>query len=241
MTDKAYYTSKFYPIAHDFDCKKELKVSTLLKYMQNIAGWHLEHLDCPNELMVERRQVFLLSKLTMQIESLPTSFGDIEVTTWSRGYKGATWTREYEFKNKDGELFCRASTIWVLFDPVERGILRPNAFFMQVPTGERSLDINVVRRFKIDNDIEHGEHVVRFSDLDTYMHMNNTVYADMVCDFAGVDMREYSVKEFSINYSAEARLGDTISISSTDMLGDTVYVRGCHNRGVCFEASIKLK
>ena len=49
------------------------------------------------------------------------------------------------------------------------------------------------------------------SDIDLNMHMNNTNYPDMLCDYIpGMENRR--VLSFTVNYIHEARLGEELSV-----------------------------
>ena len=56
-----------------------------------------------------------------------------------------------------------------------------------------------------------GEHTVALSECDENGHMNNTRYADMLCDFIP-DMNSRRVLTFSISYLAEAKHGEELTV-----------------------------
>jgi acyl-ACP thioesterase len=84
---------------------------------------------------------------------------------------------------------------------------------------------------------EFGERRIVYSDLDYNMHMNNTKYADMLCDF--IPLEEVSrLRGMSLTYLHEARFGDTIRLlgqkSDEGYLFRTVNEEGTS----CIEAQV---
>ena len=55
-----------------------------------------------------------------------------------------------------------------------------------------------------------------YTDLDVNGHVNNTKYADWACNRLGVDvLRENDVSALTVNYQAELRPGQEISLHLT--------------------------
>jgi acyl-ACP thioesterase len=57
-----------------------------------------------------------------------------------------------------------------------------------------------------------GEWTVRHSSVDFNRHLNNTVYADLLCDFLPAAVRERPPKAYALQYVTEAREGDTLTL-----------------------------
>ena len=83
----------------------------------------------------------------------------------------------------------------------------------------------------------YGETVIRYSQIDCNGHLNNCVYADLVCDFIPVDLFCNRIKEFEINFLHEAKRGDLLVISGESADGIT-QVSGKRGEQTCFVARI---
>ena len=56
---------------------------------------------------------------------------------------------------------------------------------------------------------------VKYSDLDSNSHVNNAVYADIVCDTLPLDwLVEREIKKFGIMYQKEALAGQVIELDT---------------------------
>ncbi|MCL1845655.1 MAG: thioesterase [Defluviitaleaceae bacterium] len=77
-------------------------------------------------------------------------------------------------------------------------------------------------------------HTVRFSEVDTNMHMNNSVYGDLINNALG---SAENWREVQLNYLAETRLDEEIDIAAHKD-GDTFYVKGTAKDRASFAARV---
>ena len=80
-----------------------------------------------------------------------------------------------------------------------------------------------------------GTRTVRWSDLDGNGHLFSGNYADIVWDALPAELQERTVKQFFVNYSREAVLGETLRLSGFRE-GDVYRVEGAGRDGICFTA-----
>lgn len=78
------------------------------------------------------------------------------------------------------------------------------------------------------------------------MHMNNTHYPDMICDFLSEMTDEnaaYRVCSMSLSYVKESHLGATLKVTRGDMSDDgQIEVRTLNENGEpCLDAIVKLQ
>ena len=84
-----------------------------------------------------------------------------------------------------------------------------------------------------------GERRIVYSDLDYNMHMNNTRYADMLCDFMPLEDIP-KIKGMSLSYLHEAALGDTVKVY-TKKTDDRYSFRTVNQNGItCLEAEVLI-
>ena len=79
-----------------------------------------------------------------------------------------------------------------------------------------------------------------YSDIDVNQHVNNARYADWACDALGFStMREYCLKTMCIQYAAEIRPGQEISLHAAQSEG-RYRVAGYHEGKMHFEMGGEL-
>ena len=196
------------------DRKKVAKLSGILQATQE-AGRKQMALQKPSydDLQAEGKAL-MLSRLDLKIYDTLYFDQPIRVYSWPCESMRATWPRGYAI-DRDGERIIEASTQWALVDMETRKVLKADEVdFSNYYMGEyRELYKNKLRIPKDMELKEAGKHDVSYSDLDYNGHMNNTYYADVLCDHIP-ELAEgtHRVASFRVHYSKEASLGETLII-----------------------------
>ncbi|MEG0570408.1 MAG: thioesterase [Oscillospiraceae bacterium] len=239
--DYCYYQDaqmRFY----DCDNKANARISSVMKYIADIAGLDYKEKGYSHEWLWENGYVFLLSKVSLRINKIPKSEEKIVIETWEKGTKGPLFYRDINIYSQEGEKLVEASTAWILANPVSRKILRPEEFSGKTHEHpEKAAQVLEVGKIKNDCDlIFRGIRKIVYSDIDANNHVYNAVYADIACDFLPHEIMDKEVTDFRINFKHEAVLDDEISMFYSKN-GDTVYVYGEVNEEICFECEFYIK
>ncbi len=227
---------------HDTDARRRVRPTQLLVYMQETSNSHLESLDCNlDRLRDEKNLAFILSKTRLAINTPLYAYENITVKTWTCESRGYAFSRFYEIVRGE-EVIATADTTWALVSLEDKQLCKVDSFDLGF-SHDPPIDIGIPLRFRVPKTelMELlGERRIVYSDLDYNMHMNNTRYADMLCDFIPYNETEY-ISGISLSYLHEAVLGDTVKVyrySDNKKYGfRTVNQSGI----VCLEAEILLK
>lgn len=228
----------------DHDRKLRIKPSSILKYMQETAERHLEDGGGYSyEYLASRGAVFLLSKLAVKINGEISGSDIFSVETCFCGTKGPYFIRNMRFFKKDQNAVILAKTHWILVDPVYHKVLRPCSlpFPLPQPAEEADWSFNIGR---IPVSVEKGNEIVReirWSDTDCNRHLNNSVYADLICDYFPGGMGDNEIEYFEIHFQGEALEGDNIKIASSLLQDGTAVISGKIEDRNCFESLISVK
>ena len=249
---KMKFTHKFKTNWHDTDANRCVRPSKILEYMQETANRQCECSGLPlDKLRDERGLAFILGALSMNIYEPLRAYEEIEVNTWCKEAKGYIFMRYFEIM-RGGEKIAEASSTWVLIDLNTKSMVRASAydflnscFYYDEPVDPEAL----LPKARIAKDaplFTVGERKIVYSDIDYNMHMNNTHYPDMLCDFLGEMTDEgatYTVGAISLSYLKEARLGAALTVTRGEMNEDgNVEMRTLNEDGeTCLEAIVKLK
>ena len=184
------------------------------------------------------REVFLLSRIALRIHDCPRARDVLTITTWEDGVKGAHMRRWYEMRDRQGRVPAAAKTAWILADPVTRKILRPSSFTAKpVLASDRPLNCPEPRKISLPETGREdlGTRPVRWSDLDGNGHLYSGNYGDIIWDALPEDLQVRVPREFYINYSREAVLGDELRLEGC-RTGEEYFVEGQGPHGSCFTA-----
>ncbi len=231
------YTTRW----HDTDANRVVRPTQLLVYMQETSNAHLDSLGHNlDKLRDEHSLAFLLSKTRIAMYS-PLYFPeDITVETFTVESRGYAFSRFYRILRGE-EVVAAADTTWALIDLNTKQLCRADSFAFGFEH-EPAIDIGLAPRFRIphtDSLELLGQRPIVYSDLDYNMHMNNTRYADMLCDYMPIESVS-RIRGISISYLHEAAFNDKIKIYGAASNGKYSFrtVNGDGNTGI--EAEIIL-
>ena len=237
---------------HDTDAHRNVRASKIVEYMQETANRQCEESGLPLErLRDEKGLAFILGALSLNVYKPLHAYEDIEVRTWCKEAKSYIFQRFFEIV-RDGETVAEAASTWVLIDLEKKTMVRADnydffdgKFYYDEPVDPDRL----LKKARIHKEIELsevGKRRICYSDIDYNMHMNNTHYPDMICDFL-CEMTDsdnsYRVAQMSLSYIKESALGATLTVMRSEMGEDgTVFVRTLNESGeTCLEAVVRLE
>ena len=241
-----YYRKEMIATHNESDSGKRLKVSGMLRCMQQTSNEQLGEMGQSNEGLGSHNMVFMLAKTNVKIHRAPTSGERISVGTSAPGPKGVKFLREFVIDTPGGERLVSCLTIWVLVDTQNHKILRPNvypyAYIWDEPTLEGVVDdIVIPRQTPPGAQVLTSRREIYYSHIDINNHVNNSMYADFACDALPYDLlASRGISQMAINFQKEARHSDVIDIC-TVRLGDGEYkITGTNAGAPCFEAYAAL-
>lgn len=225
--------------SYEVDAKSNLKLSVLLRMCQETSEQHLEAMGVGYETLRQKNIVFLITTNDVSISRLPRHKETVTIKTHPLGSAGAQFYRDFVIYSGE-ERLGRVLQLSVAADPSTHRILRPKSF----------IDLNIFPDAAVPREQQlgrpqlppelalAGERPIYYSNLDFNEHLNNAIYGDIVLDFmcSGIEPRLYA--HARIDYAKECRLGDTLRIY-VGREGNTVYMRGDHDRGSSFTAIVE--
>lgn len=222
----------------DCDRNKNARVAALLRKAANYAGYDYDARGLTHEKLLEMREAFLLSRMAVRVHRCPRAREVLDITTWENGTKGVHMQRVYELRDQAGQLCAAIKSDWILVDPVTRKILRPNSFTAKAFTVcPREIDCPDTRKIlPLKEGAETlGLRRIVWSDLDGNGHVYSANYGDIVWDYLPADLQDRTPREFYINYSKEATLGEELRLLG--LREENAYrVEGLGPAGLCFSA-----
>lgn len=175
MKIEKHHTIGFFDVDHAY----RLRVQSVARFFQEMATLHSTTIGAGHKVLKKKNQTWFLHRLEIEFSRYPLLDETIQITTWSRGFKGYKGFREYRIHSAQGEI-ARGSGVWLFFDMKKKRISK-------VPAQISSrYEIEAEKGF--DRDIndwnacgkiepEHEQTIsLRYSDFDMNGHVNNTKY-----------------------------------------------------------------
>ncbi|MEG0839915.1 MAG: thioesterase [Hydrogenoanaerobacterium sp.] len=228
------------------DAQNKIKLSNVLRHIGDMGEEHLDALSLPYKRLWNEGFVFLLTRIGMRITRMPCAMEQLRLVTKARASKGVQMMREVSFYDANGSELIFAQTAWVLANPFTHKIYRPRAFPHQIPLEpdhEDCYDLVKGHLRRPENAALLGTRIVRYSDIDCNMHMNNAVYADVIADFLPLKMHsERELCECHIAFVGEVKLGDKMELYGASTDSDSYYIGADRpEKDSCFDAVLKFK
>lgn len=238
------YTQEYRIYENDVDFRKMATLGTLLRYCQQIGTEDAEHYGITPELYASTHTSYVLAKLALHITRTPRVEEIITVQTEPEALHRAVNRRFTTFCDAQGREEVCVDSRWVLIDTDKRMILRkhPEGFPTTgwVDKLDRELPIKLTKVKREDCE-ELGTHRAVYSRCDRNGHINNTVYADLICDALPLEVwRTHTVTDVILYYHKEVPMGESTRLYRAAVGENRWYMAGWQGDTCNFEAEITL-
>lgn len=196
--------------SYQVDPDGKLSLTALSNLFQEIAWRHADSADFGRTLQ-EQHLSWILARITITCENLPSWGDSIKVFTAGRGVDKLFAFREFLITDPEGDILARAMSSWVLMNVVTKRIFRPENALPPELFDPKEKPEWKPEKIRLQGILLKSEKVkVRYSDLDLNNHVNNTSYVRWVENI----LRENDCQTlpFLINYLAECTMGDELDI-----------------------------
>jgi len=229
---------------YDLDFRGKVKLSAILRIAHIAADVNANQLGIGFSVMMPLSISFVLQRFALKIQQMPKYDQVVTVRTWPAETSRGTFIRKGDMHDEHGNRIMEWSSLWILFDIANRKILKPSALPVQVQCIS-DIDVSITPDKVVlpacPPFAEHT-HTVRYADIDTNMHMNNSIYGDLIGNaiFPTPTLDNYpDWKEVQINYLGETLPGDQIKITACKD-DDSYYASGWAADKISFAARVKV-
>jgi acyl-ACP thioesterase len=200
------------------DASGNLFVHQLLNFLQDAAHNHADGLCFGQEQLTRQDLFWVLSRLTIEISSLPKHGQEIRLSTWVKSIRGAISEREFSI-SVDDKALVNASSLWFcLAGQSHKPAKLPKEFsnLMEIKDSYATTSgTKKVGELPTLGDKSIGTIVTaNYSDIDMVDHVNNATYARWVMDEVPVEyLQNNTLVKIDINYLGECFLGEKVNAS----------------------------
>ena len=229
--------------SRDVDGHGQCRASALLGHMQEAATQAAEYGGFGREVIMGRHNGFwMLTRMWYQIKRPLRWNEELTVHTWHRGVKGAVSYRDYDLYIGD-EWVGEGVSAWVLANADTHKLIRLSSVTEMAETHGGDLrKEKTLNKLKVPTELDCIERrMMRYSDTDINGHVNNTRYADFVCDALRMDKlpMERFLAEVQIGYLKECHPGEVLDICTGICEDGRTYLCGQDEEGLSrFDAAI---
>lgn len=207
-------TEKTYDIKYyDIDYKGRVLLTSVVNYFSDICMRQLNEIGMDIGEFKQSKEAWVLYKWDIDIKQYPKYNDKIKVITEAYSFRKFYAYRKFVVLNEKDETIITANSLWLLIDTEKRKPIRVTEDMYkayEIPyTKNDILEIQKIEPLcKIDNEKMFN---VRYSDIDTNLHVNNAKYVAWMIESVPIDIvLNYELKNIKITYEKETTYGETI-------------------------------
>ena len=211
------------------------KLSDILVQLQEIAGAQCTELGFGRiDLYKQYGVVWVITRTQVNMRRYPVFGETVTLTTYAGKPRRAIYPRNTLILDAHGDQIGECLSQWVLCSVEDRKmqIVKDVAEHFPAPDLAPAIPSFMIAPDVSENPTEETREAV-YSDLDVNGHVNNTRYADWLCDSLGIPLlTKKQISSLVIDYRREIRPGNAITLRSnrsddafsmSGYIGDTLH------------------
>ena len=207
------YCSNFKIGFEDIGVNNEATNKALLAIMQDISCMHSASIGYGVLDIESKKRAWMLLDWKMKVIKRPKYNDDIKVETWSRKAERLYAYRDFQIRDKEGNIIVIGTSSWIFVDTDKRRPVRITAEIADLYESEtdKSVFSEEMEDIKCESYIFKKDYYVQRRDIDINGHMHNLNYLDMAYEILPEEI--YKTKVFDnvrIVYKKELLYGEKV-------------------------------
>lgn len=223
------FSKKFLVSANEANPEGELAVHILVSDLIVVATKAAMELGIGNPTMEHLNAGWVLSRLTVEMQSYPKVNTEYRIITWVESWNRHFSVRDFEIQDCDGKTVGFARSIWMVLNTVTHEnfglshLTLPDGAVSKrscpIPRQEKHIEIfphtaDEVPASAIKANTEERKYTFKYNDIDFYRHVNTVRYVSLL-------LNSYSLEEFDRSFLSRLEL----SFLHEGNFGETVEIR----------------
>ncbi|MBO4955072.1 MAG: acyl-[acyl-carrier-protein] thioesterase [Muribaculaceae bacterium] len=237
------YTHRYTLTAAQCNAQGELAPAQLVQHIIEVATEHADELGVGFERLARDGNLWVLSRIAIEMDRYPRLFEEYALTTWIEGYNRHFSERNFAVTGPGGEVLGYARTIWVAINMESR---RPadlsSIEYIRETVSPRECPMAKQGKIRaIDPPQIVHDYRFRVSDIDVNRHVNSARYVELILNQMDLaDYDECMLRRFEIEYRREAHYDDTVEVCSAMGPDGLVTAIMLGDEAVCLSRAVML-
>lgn len=227
--------------AQDIDFRRKVSLTSLLNFILITAGKNADENGFGVLDLQSRDYTWVLTRLTFQMEKMPTDADEISIETWIEDVGTAFTSRNFRILDAEEAVIGWATSSWAVIDMKTR---RP-VLLNSLPNLERFIvhettPVGVPSKISFVNGEVANTFKVKYSDIDVNAHANTLYYIRWISDCFTLNFYEnHFIKRFEINFLKELTFADEGEVHREMKSENDYYFQLItRDKGVCCRARL---
>lgn len=217
------YKETMFLSAGEANAEQEMSLPILVAKLIDIATAHANSLGIGNPSMLDMHAGWVLSRLTIEMDSYPKVNDNYIISTWIESFNRHFSERAFSISSPDGKIYGYARSVWMVMHTIDHTNVGLAHFNLPVnlihgenpPIARQAkhtqiieLDDETAPSGKLVATSPHLDYRFNYCDLDSYRHVNTIRYVILLLNrFSLEDFDEYFVKRLELSFLHEAKYG----------------------------------
>lgn len=197
----------------DIGIKNEATNKALLAIMEDVAGLHSASVGYGVLDIETKKRVWILLDWKMKVIKRPKYNDDIKAETWSRKVERLYAYRDFQLKDKEGNIIAIGTSRWILIDTDRKRPVKLTADIADLYESEtdKSVFPEQIEDIEYENYLFKKDYYIQRRDIDINEHMHNLNYLDMAYEILPEDVYKNKVFDnIRIVYKKEILYGEKV-------------------------------
>ena len=207
------YSSNYKIGLDDIGVNNEISNKAILRIMEDVSGFHSASIGYGLFEIETKKRAWMILDWKMKVIKRPKYMDDIKAETWSRKVERLYAYRDFQLKDKDGNIIAIATSRWIFVDTDRRRPVRLTSDISDLYESEPDKCVfeEEIEDVKCENYLFEKDYYIQRRDIDMNEHMHNLNYLDMAYEILPEDI--YKSKVFDnvrIVYKKEIVYGEKV-------------------------------
>lgn len=200
---------------HEIDYKKRALITSIMNYFEDVSMEQSEKFGVGFEYLKDKGLAWVLYKWHIKVKRYPTFGEKIISRTIPLSSRKFYAYRKFEIIDSEGNVIIEGNSVWLLIDTNK---CRPVKVTKDMLDAYRLDEVKEepfkIPKIKLPEEFSYRkEFDVRYSDIDTNLHVNNIKYVAWIIETIPLDIvLNYNLYELSISYEKEVKYGTKVNI-----------------------------
>ena len=227
-SDLKQYSKTYYLAAGECNPQGEMPLTLLMTRIIEVATFHANSWGAGYARLIRDNQVWVLSRVTIELEAYPKINENYTLTTWIEDYNRHFSQRNMRLDDADGKPLGYVRTIWMVIDLSTRASVDISQLdYISDKISDLPCPIEPMSRL---HPIEEGhavDYIFGYMDCDFNRHVNTVRYLSLLMNMFDMDCYDYYfIQRMEISFIKETHYGETAQfvIDDTDPMDSRLSI-----------------
>lgn len=216
--DKKVFSKTYYLAAGECNPQGEMPLTLLMTRIIEVATFHANSWGAGYARLIQDNQVWVLSRVTIELTSYPKINENYTLTTWIEDYNRHFSQRNMRLDDANGKPLGYVRTIWMVIDLSTRASVDISQLgYISDKVSDLPCPIEPISRLRPIEEGQAVDYTFGYMDCDFNRHVNTVRYLSHLMNLFDMDCYDhFFIKRMEIAFIKETHYGETAQVVIDD-------------------------